>query len=169
MTLDIGTVGNIQGNETRYQRVGCEADCTFPQDFFTFHYGRRVRASNKAVGTSNPAYEVGGAQSVKLCRACINKHHRKRIVRIVLLTLMLIGVTITGIIFSTISPLAGIVAFISFLATLICSGMLLGLVASPEKLRGEELAMSLCKADLQRQGFDLFWHSGDYAVIEHRR
>lgn len=170
MTLDIGTVNNFQANETHYQRVGCEADCTAPQDFFTFHYGRRVHTRNRTMADGHPgrAYEVGGLQSVRLCRTCINRYHRNRIARISLLTMTLIGVTITGIIFSTVSPLAGIVAFISFLATLICSGILLGLVASPAKLRGEELAIALCKEDLQRQGFDLFWHSGDYAMIEQR-
>jgi hypothetical protein len=85
------------------------------------------------------------------------------------LTLALLGVVIAGLVFSTLSPLIGIVAFVSFLGMLLSGGILVGLMLRDQRTRGEDLAITLGKDNLERQGFDLFWHSDDHRLLERKR
>lgn len=169
MTAEIGSfVGNpVDVNSAPY--MGCGQYCTGQVDLYTFHYGKKI-ATARTTGNSvipNRTYEVKGSYTVLLCHDCVERHHRQSLLKLELLTGILLISMVVGLMFSGISPFISILAFMSFIGALLCIGIILGLLSRNCQARGEALAIDLRRQELQRQGFDLFWHSHDYKHLYH--
>lgn len=167
MTAESGTMFNQPATTAGQERAGCGKTCVAPGSPYTFHYGKL--GQRYAHDNTRRLYEVIGSHSLTLCSECVGRHHNGRILRWGLLTLALLGVVIAGLVFSALSPLIGIVAFVSFLGMLLSGGVLVGLMLRDQRTRGEDLAITLGKDNLERQGFDLFWHSDDHRLLERKR
>jgi hypothetical protein len=167
MTAESGTMFNQPATTAGKERTGCGKKCIAPGSPYTFHYGKL--GERYAQDNTRRLYEVIGSHSLTLCSDCIGRYHNGHILRWGLATLALLSVVIAGLVFSELSPLIGIVAFVSFLGMLLSGGVLVGLILRDRQTRGEELAITLGKSDLERQGFDLFWHSDDHRLLERKR
>ncbi|GEM_PF-4969766 len=167
MTAESGTIFNQPATTAGQERTGCGKVCVAPGNPYTFHYGKQ--GERYGHDNTRQLYEVTGSHSLTLCRDCVSNHHNGRILRWGLGTLALLGVVIAGLVFSALSPWVGIVAFISFLGMLLSGGVFVGLMLRDHQMRGEDLAITLGKDDLARQGFDLFWHSDDHRLLERKR
>lgn len=171
MSVEVGTAIRRRDGGNKDLDAGCGGDCKEPKALYTFYYGRKLPEVRDTGETGTPRfpYQVAGTYEMVLCRACVHTHHRRRLLQMGMLTLVLLVLAVAGVAFSGVSPLLGILAFISFLASLLCSGAFLGMLIRKEQIRGEELAIALKSAELQAQGYTLFWHSSDYALLQHKR
>ncbi|MDP1890972.1 MAG: hypothetical protein Q8K55_08765 [Gemmatimonadaceae bacterium] len=139
---------------------------------YLFQFGKKLseaRSGPIAQTTVSTEYAIGGRQEVSLCDKCVLQFRMLRIGKSLLVILacallVLMGgprLKFTGVESPTLPQLVGIVvALMSFLY------LVVGGLARSKQGMGEDLAISLNKEALEKEGYDKFWGAEELKRLE---